>query len=198
MPNQTQTSPLILASQSPRRRQLLTDAGYDFSVIAPDESVEANPNLDLPPERFVIELAIQKAADVAKRVTDGLILAADTVAVCDGRILGKPDSRADARQMLEFMSGKQHKVLTGVCLWQRPSNRQEVSLEVSTLKMNVLEPAALKEHLDSERWVGKAGAFGFQDGLDWVQLESGLVSNVVGLPIERLPEWIALFAEPLL
>jgi len=193
MPNQHLKTPLILASQSPRRRQLLTEAGYKFSVIAPDDSVEANANLDLPPNRLVVELALRKAAAIAPQVTTGLILASDTVAHCHGRILGKPESRAHAQDMLEWMSGTEHEVLTGVCLWQRPDDRVETFIEVSTLKMTMLDPSALQEYLDSQQWVGKAGAFGYQDGLDWVQLESGLASNVVGLPIERLAQWIGLF-----
>lgn len=181
---------LILASQSPRRRQLLTDAGYALTVIPPDESVERGVQSTGTIEDFVSKSAVAKAQAVSKLVSEGLILAADTVAECDGHVLGKPVDRNHAEQMLRLMSGKRHQVLTGVCLWHRPSDRRAEFVERTVLRMDALSDSQLNRILDSGSWVGKAGAFGFQDGLDWVHIESGLESNVVGLPIERIGGWI--------
>lgn len=181
---------LILASQSPRRRQLLTEAGFDFTVNAPSEDVERNVPAGLEPGELVVEAALLKARFVAQLVTEGVILAADTIAHCESKILGKPTSREDAKRMLQWMSGKQHEVMTGICLWHRPSDAYQTHLEITVLHMDEFSPDQLETYLDSGGWQGKAGAFGYQDGLDWVHIESGLASNVVGLPVERLSDWI--------
>lgn len=187
--------PLILASQSPRRKLLLENHGLTFEVQAPDDSIEkAVTDRGLcsrcSPEELVLESAFVKARAIAETVSDGLILAADTVAECQGEILGKPIDRDHAERMLRLMSGKQHRVLTGVCLWHQPSNQHLAKLEQTSLRMDELSEQQLKDMLDSDGWVGKAGAFGYQDGLAWLHIESGLESNVVGLPVERLHEWL--------
>ena len=192
-PSHSLKTPLILASQSPRRRQLLTDAGFEFTVKAPSDAVERGICSSCSPEDTVLEGAFLKARAIAKDVTEGLVLAADTVAECRGEVLGKPTDRDHAERMLRLMSGKTHRVLTGVCLWDCPSNRRVVFLEQTVLKMDALSDEILNEILDSDSWVGKAGAFGYQDGLDWLHVESGLESNVVGLPVEKLPGWIESF-----
>lgn len=184
------TPPLILASQSPRRRQLLTEHGFAFTVDAPHDSVERGICSRCSPEDLVLESALIKAAAIARQHDDGLVLAADTVAECRGEILGKPRDREHAEAMLRLMSGQRHRVLTGVCLWLCGDNRRSVHLEQTVLRMDALTDEQLEQYLDSDGWVGKAGAFGYQDGLDWVHIEQGLASNVVGLPVERLPGWI--------
>ena len=184
------THELILASQSPRRKQLLIDGGYTFIVDAPDDSVERGICSNCSPEELVIESAFLKAAAIAGRHSSGLVLAADTVAVCGSETLGKPTNREHAEKMLRMMSGKEHRVLTGVCLRLVGTERIKTWLEATTLVMSVLSDDKLQEYLDSDGWVGKAGAFGYQDGLDWVRIVNGLESTVVGLPIEKLPAWI--------
>ncbi|QEG21169.1 Maf family protein [Mariniblastus fucicola] len=181
---------LILASQSPRRKQLLTDAGYSFTVDAPDDSVERGMCSNCSPEELVVESAFLKAAAIAKRHEAGLILAADTVAVCGSETLGKPVDRDHAEKMLRMMSGKRHRVLTGVCMRIAGTSQIKTWLEQTTLVMSDLEDEQLQGFLDSDQWIGKAGAFGYQDGLDWVRIVEGLASTVVGLPVEKLPEWI--------
>lgn len=187
---------LILASQSPRRRQLLTEAGYEFEVIAPDDSVEREAVSQglcskCSPEELVLKSAFVKARIIATEIDSGLILAADTVAHCNAEILGKPVDRDHAEKMLRLMSGTTHQVLTGVCLWHRPSDKFQSHIEMTTLHMDQLSEEQLTEILDSDGWVGKAGAFGYQDGLDWIHIKSGLETTVVGLPIERLDGWFA-------
>ena len=144
---------LILASQSPRRRQLLTDAGYDFKVVAPSDAVERGICSSCSPEDTVLEGAFLKARAIAKGISEGLVLAADTVAECRGEVLGKPVDREHAERMLRLMSGKTHRVLTGVCLWDRPSNRRVCFLEQTVLKMDELSNQQLDEILDSDSWV---------------------------------------------
>jgi septum formation protein len=184
------TPPLILASQSPRRRQLLSDAGFEFEVLAPEDSVERGICSRCSPEELVLENALLKAAAISTQIESGIVLAADTVAECEAQILGKPVDRDHAKQMLTLMSGKRHRVLTGMCLWHCPSNQRIAKLEQTVLTMDQLSDDQLEAILDTDNWVGKAGGFGYQDGLDWLHIESGLESNVVGLPVERLGDWI--------
>lgn len=190
MNKETPRPKLILASQSPRRRQLLTEAGYEFEVDAPDDSVEQGVCSSCSPEELVIESAFLKAAAIAGRHETGLVLAADTVAVCGSETLGKPVDREHAQRMLQLMSGKLHRVLTGVCMRYAGTAKFKSWLEETTLRMDELSDQQLDEYLDSDQWIGKAGAFGYQDGLDWVHIEMGLASNVVGLPVERLQGWM--------
>ena len=190
MTKQTTEFSLILASQSPRRATLLERAGFQFITDAPDDSVERGICSKCSPEDLVLQSAFLKARAIAPKYNSGVILAADTVAECQGEILGKPVDREHAEKMLMLMSGKKHRVLTGVCLWKKPGDCHLLHLEQSVLTMDVLENQQLQEILDTDNWIGKAGAFGYQDGLSWLRLESGLESNVVGLPVERLNEWI--------
>ncbi len=177
---------LILASRSPRRRQLLEEAGYQFTVIAPSESAECGLCSGENPAQLVARLAYQKAADVAGRLAGGLVLGCDTVAECNGQILGKPQDEGHARAMLETLSGRMHRVFSGVCLWNVAENEPLVRVDVTTLRMDQLSESKLDRYIESGGWEGKAGAFGFQDDLDWVHVVEGSESNVVGLPMELL------------
>jgi septum formation protein len=211
---------LILASRSPRRRQLLTEAGYTFRVVTPEDDVEQGICSECSPAELVAESAYRKAAAVRRqlvaarsgraawetfgpggagsgdpRTTEAVILAADTVAECDGEILGKPRDEDDARAMLRHLSGRPHRVLTGVCLWPLglPMEQGEplVRVAVTKLRMDQLTDEQLDKYLAGGQWEGKAGAFGYQDGLDWVHVVEGSESNVVGLPMELLAEMLA-------
>lgn len=186
----TAIRPLILASSSPRRRQLLTEHGYEFTVIEPHESAECGIcSRETPPE-MVARLAYQKAADVARRVPTGLVIGCDTVAECAGHILGKPRDRRHARAMLRLLRGRTHRVYSGLCLWPRPGEVPHVKVAVSELFMDPVDDILLEEYLDSRAWEGKSGAFGYQDGHDWLRMLQGSESNVVGLPMELLAEMI--------
>lgn len=185
---------LILASRSPRRRQLLAEAGYRFRVIPPDESAEGEPLPGESPESLVARLARRKAADVARRVERGVVVGCDTVVECAGEILGKPADRSDARRMLERLSGNEHRVLSGLCLWRVPGDSPRLGTAVTRLRMDPLDAQRIEAYLDTGRWAGKAGAFGYQDGVDWVHIVEGSASNVVGLPMELLGELLALLA----
>jgi septum formation protein len=187
---------LILASSSPRRRQLLNEAGYSFSVVPPDEAaergeVEPGKIENESARELVARLARQKARDVALRVDRGLVIGCDTVAECEGQILGKPADRQQAREMLELLRGRQHRVYSGLCLWRRPEDWHRTEVETTTLVMDPISDAELDAYIATGDWEGKAGAFGYQDGLDWVHIVAGSESNVVGLPMELLARMIA-------
>jgi len=184
------SEPLILASSSPRRRQLLTEAGYRFTVVAPSELAECGVRSRETPPALVARLALQKAQDVAYRTEQGLIVACDTVAECQGQILGKPANREHARQMLQLLRSREHQVYSGLCLWRRPGDERHVQVDVTRLVMDPLSDAEVEKYLDSGQWEGKAGAFGYQDGLDWVHVIEGSESNVVGLPLELLEQML--------
>ncbi len=184
---------LILASGSPRRAQLLTAAGYQFSVMVAGEDAECGMcSRETAPE-MVARYAYRKAADVVSRIDSGFVLAADTVASCVGQILGKPRNQEHAEEILRLLSGRKHDVYTGVCLWSAQQNRCLVDVVRTELEMLPLTQEMLDEYLDSMKWEGKAGAFGYQDGHDWLLVRSGSESNVVGLPMERLLELLENF-----
>ncbi len=182
---------LVLASRSPRRRELLAQAGYRFEVHPPQEAAEDPLHAEEAPAELVARLARGKAADVAARLGRGLILGCDTIAECDGRVLGKPDDATHARRMLETLRGREHRVLSGLCLWQQPSGRVDVGVAVTRLRMDPLSDEQIDAYLASGAWRGKAGAFGYQDRLGWVHVIAGSESNVVGLPLELLAEMMA-------
>lgn len=184
---------LILASASPRRRELLAEAGYQFRVVAPGEAAEDAGRDGESPAQLVARLARQKAADVAGRIDSGLIVACDTVAECEGKILGKPRDEAHAREMLQWLSGRKHHVYSGLCLWPLPEGRPRIEVERTTLRMRRLTAAEIDDYLAGGLWRGKAGAFGYQDRLGWLEIIEGSESNVVGLPLERLA---AMLADP--
>lgn len=190
--------PLILASGSPRRSQLLQEYGYQFKVIVPSPEAECGMCSGESPVELVIRLAQQKAEDVATKIEQGIVLAADTVAHCRGTILGKPHNRQHAKEMLSMMSGQVHQVYSGVCLWHRPSNTIFRDVVKTDLRMDQLSQSQIEDYLDTDAWEGKAGAFGFQDGLDWVHIVDGEATNVVGLPMPQLAEMLATIEKEVL
>src|SRR4051812_16418865 len=184
---------IILASASPRRRELLEDAGYKFTVIPPADDVECGVCSEFGPAGLVADLAYRKAAAIRQTLrheSAALVLAADTVAECDGFVLGKPRDELDARAMLTQLSGREHRVLTGVCLWRLDGSTPLIRVAVTKLRMDKLTDEQLDEYIASGQWEGKAGSFGYQDRLGWVHVVEGSESNVVGLPMELLAEML--------
>ena len=182
---------LILASGSPQRKALLESAGYPFEVVVPSPQAECGVCSKETPGELVARLAWQKAADVAEQLRHqpmpgDLIVACDTVAECLGQILGKPSDREHARQMLLRLSGRDHRVYSGLCLWPLAGGQPKVQVARTTLQMDPLGEDRIEEYLDSGLWEGKAGAFGYQDRAGWLHIVSGSESNVVGLPLELL------------
>lgn len=182
---------LILASQSPRRRELLQLGGYEFEIILPSDSAESGVCSGESARDMVQRLARQKAEDVAQRVNSGVVLGSDTLAECDGQILGKPRDEEHAGQMLRLLRGREHVVHSGICLWQRPQDQVQVAVDTTRLRMQAITDAELQDYLDSDQWIGKAGAFGYQDRTGWLEIVAGSESNVVGLPMELLKSMLA-------
>jgi len=188
---QANSREIILASSSPRRKELLARFGYRFRVVEPDPSAECGIcSRETPPE-LVARLAYQKAANVIEKIDGGLVLACDTVAECVAIILGKPEDRGHAKQMLERLRGRNHSVYSGLCLWDKASAQRHVRVDVSRLWMEPISDSQIEAYLDTDQWIGKAGAFGFQDGPDWIRLDQGSATNVVGLPMEMLEKMLA-------
>lgn len=184
---------LILASGSPRRRELLREAGYEFEVIPPSAHAEGGRYGWESPSEYVARLAMQKAADVAQRMAADspppapcMLLGCDTVAEWGGQILGKPVDEQHAGEILRTLSGREHHVYSGLCLWPLQAGQPRVEVAVTRLQMQRLTEKQLSEYLDSGLWEGKAGAFGYQDRLGWLTILEGSESNVVGLPLELL------------
>jgi septum formation protein len=181
---------LILASASPRRRRLLAEAGYRFEVDPSGiEEPDADPGAD--PRGYVVRLAWEKAEAVARRRREGLILGADTTCAVAGQILGKPVDRDDAERMIRLQEGRDTDVLPGVCLVHAGRGEWAGAVEVSVVRFRPLGDAERRAVLDSGRWEGKAGADSVQDNDPFLTVARGSVSNVVGLPMERLAALLA-------
>jgi septum formation protein len=187
---------LILASGSPQRQHLLSEAGYTFRTVVPRPHAECGVCSRETPGELVARLARQKAADVIDQLevtgdlpTGETIVACDTVAECLGQVLGKPGDRAHARRMLQMLSGREHRVYSGLCLGPLGG---PLTAEVArtTLRMDELAADQIEEYLDSGLWEGKAGAFGYQDRVGWLHVIEGSESNVVGLPLELLADML--------
>lgn len=173
---------LILASQSPRRRELLERAGFRF-LVRPAE-VDESWREGEDPEAHVRRLAREKARAVAASQQE-IVLGADTVVVLDGEILGKPADAADARRMLELLSGREHCVFTGVCL--KRGDLELVEAERTLVRFARLEDEEIRAYVDSGEPMDKAGAYAIQ-GLasKFVERIEGCYFNVVGLPVARV------------
>ncbi len=176
---------LILASASPRRRELLAAAGYGFEVD-PSDVDEPEPAPGADPAGYAANLAWLKALAVATRRGRGLILSADTVGSVGGQILNKPADRADAERMIRLQEGRDSDVLTALCLFNAERREWAGAVETSVVRFRPLSDAERTAFLNSGRWRGKAGAYGMQDGDPFLALVSGTLANVVGLPLERL------------
>jgi len=193
---------IVLASGSPRRRALALAEGWEVLVVPPPDAIEAEaaPQRDDEPlEAYVLRLARAKGHAVAAMGIEGTILACDTLSEVDGVALGKPVDRDDARRMLTQLSGRVHRVLTGVWLGSLPVGGLTSggllppleAVEESLLEMEPLQEPFLDWYLDSGMWEGKAGACGFQDVRLPLRLVTGSGSNVVGLPLERIRTMLA-------
>lgn len=177
---------LILASASRGRRELLEMAGYPFEV-QPANIDEPTGEGWTDPRSLVHHISWLKAAAMAPRFADGVIIAADTLGWIDGRPIGKPADEADARRIITTLSGREHELWTGVCLWRRPDNMQFCWQEVSKVFMRAMASAEVETYLKTRLWQGCAGAYAVElEGDPYVYVASGSTSNVIGLPMESL------------
>ncbi len=177
---------LLLASKSPRRRQLLAELGYPVEIV----NVEVDEHADLPANADEVAevLARRKmqAYPVAQLAEDEILVTADTVVVLDGQVLGKPASHEEAHSMLRRLSGRDHKVYTGVCL--RTRQRTLSFTEETTVHFKTLDDNEINHYIDHYKPYDKAGAYGIQEWIGMVGISGidGCFYNVMGLPLSRL------------
>ena len=173
---------LVLASESPRRQELLKILGIPFSVVP--SSITEVPALNEPPEAFVVRMAREKGIEVASRVTHSVILSADTIVTLDDEILGKPSDEADARRMLRKLSGRQHLVYTAVSVIDQPSGRAHEGLECTKVWFREITDKEISCYLERENVLDKAGAYAIQGyaGI-YIPRIDGNYFNVMGLPL---------------
>ena len=180
---------LILASSSPRRHELLAQAGLDFIVESADINEDLQPGET--PAKYVQRLAVEKAQAVWERHTSDdtnaaplTVLGADTTVVLDGEILGKPADQADARAMLERLAGRNHQVMTGIAAITHQAIVSDV--EVTQVYFDLIDEQELVHYLASGEPLDKAGAYGIQGyAARWIPRIEGCYFNVMGLPIAR-------------
>ncbi len=184
---------LVLASASPRRRELLAQIGLTPSAIIPAD-IDETPQATEKPVPYAKRLAVEKAASVFEAHQaahpQSLILAADTVVSCGHRILPKAEDEATARACLKMLSGRRHKVTTGISLIL-PSGKQLAKTVTSTVTFKVLSPTDVETYITSGEWVGKAGGYAIQGlAATFVRFISGSYSNIVGLPLFEVGGWL--------
>jgi len=177
--------PLILASASPRRADLLRQLGLEFQVI-PSAAAEACQE-QLTARELCQLNAYRKARVVAKQWPDALVLGADTLVCLGNRLYGKPADLADATRMLAELQGRTHQVVTGVCLIHLRTHRQRLFAEVTDVTFRALDTGGIDRYFKQVNPLDKAGAYAIQEHGELIVREiSGSFSNVVGLPVERL------------
>jgi septum formation protein len=179
------TNRLILASASPRRRDLLAQIGVTPDLIDAAD-IDETPLKDELPAPHALRLACAKAETVAARHPGAFILAADTVVACGRRILPKAESEKDARKCLELLSGRRHRVLGGVCLIA-PDGRRSEKVVTTQVAFASLDKAAFEAYIAGGEWNGKAGGYAIQGkAATFVRWLGGSYSNVVGLPLHEV------------
>jgi septum formation protein len=184
-----ETLRLILASASPRRRELLREAGYDFEVHPADIDEDDYPASILPGD-LAQRLALLKAQAMVEKFPTDVILAADTVVAFGDRPLGKPENETQAIEMLQLLSGTTHVVITGVTVL-RPATRFSISTRVmSAVRMKCWSSKEIQRYVAGGSWKGKAGGYGIQDNRSdpFVIRQAGSHTNIVGLPMEATGE----------
>ena len=173
---------IILASKSPRRREILENTKVRFSIK--ESQIDETIKLNESPKDTVKRLAYEKALDVAKNNEDALVIGADTVVVIDDKILGKPKDETEAYNMIKLLSGKTHYVITGFALINLSLNKKIVDCQISQVTFKELSEATIKDYIQTKESLDKAGAYGIQGyGGLLVKNIQGDYFNIVGLPI---------------
>jgi septum formation protein len=175
---------LILASASPRRQELLREAGYAFEVHPADVDESDHPP-GLTPAALAAYLADRKAEAVAAQFPDEVVLAADTVVALGDHSLGKPADARHARAMLASLAGTNHEVITGVTVLHRARGLRLQAVATSSVYMRPLSQAEIDAYVATNQWQGKAGGYGIQDQDPFVTRITGSLTNIVGLPMEE-------------
>ncbi|MDD5326242.1 MAG: Maf family protein [Phycisphaerae bacterium] len=178
---------IILASVSPRRKQLLTEAGYEFTVVPPgiDESAFTFEGITVC--EYAERLALAKAKAVADRFPNSLVIGADTVAESQGEIIGKAADAKDAERITRKLFSQPHKVITGVAIVRVSAGAEIVESDTTIVYPKRLTDEQIAEHIESGTWRDKAGAYAIQEsGDEFIEKIDGSMTNVMGLPMELL------------
>jgi septum formation protein len=176
---------IILASGSPRRKLLLEQIGLEFSTWP--ANIDEDLSTPVPPQELVQVIAYHKAQEVSRQLDGGIVVAADTIVVWQGTIMGKPDNRDEAFMMLSRLSGQSHQVITGICVINVQDNVSDLDVEITDVFFAHLSSEEINCYLECGEWVDKAGAYAIQGlGALLVTRIEGCYFNVVGLPLNRL------------
>lgn len=176
---------IVLASNSPRRKELLRQIGLEFTADPADLDESALP--DERPGDYAVRVAREKAAVASKRSRDAIVIAADTIVVLDGMILGKPADIADAERMLGLLSGRMHEVATGLVVRDSSTGRTAEGLSVTRVWFRDMSSEEISAYAATREPMDKAGAYGIQEkGAVFIDRIEGCYFNVVGLPISML------------
>lgn len=182
----------VLASGSPRRRQLLKKAGYEFEIISPPDDEVSHDCLTI--RELTVWNATRKALGIAQKLPDAVVLAADTLVTIDGCVLGKPVDLEDAMKILRLLSGRAHEVWTAVCLRHAARGKSHGFHEISRVHFRQLSDRAIREYLAKVNPLDKAGAYAAQGhGTEIIERIEGSYSNVVGLPMEATTRALLAF-----
>ena len=177
---------LVLASKSPRRAELLKLAGYDFEIDPPAVREDVPCTAESAGEAVKL-VALKKARSVVGRHENAVVLSADTVVICGGKVLGKPRDEREAFEMLSLLSGKAHEVVTGVALVEAATNAATTFHETSRVVFKELSKEEVEAYVKSGEPLGKAGAYAIQGKAAlFVKRVEGCFYNVVGLPLARV------------
>lgn len=186
------TPPIILASNSPRRKELLRQIGLSFTSDPADVDETVLPGE--PPEAYAMRVALEKAKVSARRARAGVVIAADTIVVLDAAILGKPSDAADAVRMLRMLSGGMHRVITGLVVMDAVTGRSLTRTSVTKVWFRDLPVKDIESYVSTGEPLDKAGAYGIQEkGALLVEKIEGCYFNVVGLPLSLLQDMLSEF-----
>ncbi len=178
---------IILASASPRRKEILENANVKFKVMA--SSIEELTLDGESPCHMVMRLAFEKGIDIASRQKSDLVISADTIVVLDNTVLGKPKDEVEARKMITSLSGRTHQVITGISLINLDNNKKIIDYVISSVKFKNLSEKDINDYIRTKESLDKAGAYGIQGyGALLVDEIQGDYFNIVGLPISRLSD----------
>jgi len=184
---------IILASASPRRKQLMTEAGYCFVTITPDVDEASFSSNSVKPCEYAEKLALAKAKSIADKYPDSLVIGADTIVDFDGVIIGKPNDKKHAEEIIKKLFSKPHKVITAVALVKIADRVELVESDTTIVYPRKMTEAQLAEHIKSSIWRGKAGAYAIQENDDFVEKIDGSFTNVMGLPMQLLERMLLSF-----
>lgn len=183
---------LILASSSPRRKELLQTLGLSFSIQSSDVDETTNPGMQ--PQEIVEELALRKARKIASGLTEGVVLGSDTIVVLDGEILGKPVDDEDAYRMLHALQGCEHTVYSGIALIDAESGQSEVTHSRTQVRIRPLAPDEIRAYIATREPMDKAGSYAIQGiGATLVEGIEGDYFTVVGLPLRLTASMLSRF-----